>query len=685
MFQHRLRTPLTISLFAVLAIFVTQVISLAQTTAKESKPSVKAQSAKAPHNHYDGKKHPTTIDPSRFVTSRQSKVVLPLPEERDAFFFVVFGDRTGGPAEGIKVLDQAVADTNLLEPDMVMTVGDMVQGYCNTEKWIPQMREFKSVMNKLLCPWFPVVGNHDIYWRGPNRPKGENESTYEMHFGPLWYAFEHKNCWFIALYSDEGNPETGEKTFNKPDSQRMSDEQFTWLKNTLEKASEAEHVFLFLHHPRWLGGGYGDDWEKVHDLLKEAGNVRIVFAGHIHQMRYDGPRDNIEYLTLATTGGSQSFAVPKAGNLHQYHIVTVRKDQIAIAAAPVGETMDVRAITGKVASETYQLSKMRPLLDAIPRIGKDGAPYKPVKIKLTNPVQSPIEVTMMIDSDDSRWYGSPDHIHLVIKPGETKWFNFSLSRITPGFDEAYRHAEIVMLMDYLGEGIRIPIPESRMEIPLRIDLPAPTVPTSDLALSLDGDDSLKIPTAMLKLPDGPLTLECWFKANSYGDRTGLITKTERSEYGLFVSNGCPEFCLLLNNSYVRAYVSDPILSRDVWTHIAGVYDGANICLYVDGRLVSSVKGKGARRTNNLPLMIGADVDKKGKAVSNFEGMIDAVRLSSIARYDGKLFKPSRRPESDSKTLLLLNMDAQIGPWIYDASPSAAHAQLQGDPGLVEAK
>ena len=224
-------------------------------------------------------------DPQRFVTSRNSALRLPLPEEREAFSFVVFGDRTGGPAEGIRVLAQAVGEVNLIRPDLVMTVGDLVQGYNETPKWLEQAAEFKGVMARLACPWFPVVGNHDIYWRGQGpAPKGEHEADFEAHFGPLWYAFRHKSAWFIALYSDEGNPATGEKNFDKPECQRISDEQFAWLQDVLARAAGAAHVFVFLHHPRWLTARYGDDWERVHAALAAAGNVRAVFAGHIHSI-----------------------------------------------------------------------------------------------------------------------------------------------------------------------------------------------------------------------------------------------------------------------------------------------------------------------------------------------------------------------------------------------------------------
>ncbi|MFG0326828.1 MAG: metallophosphoesterase, partial [Phycisphaerales bacterium JB037] len=434
---------------------------------------------KGPHIHPHNPRHERVkADPSRFFTDRQG-APLELPVDDDAFLFAVFGDRTGGPAEGIEVLKQTVADVNLIEPDLVMTVGDLINGYNQTDEWMLQMQEYKGVMDYLLCPWFPVAGNHDVYWRGPNRPDEEHEARYEVHFGPLWYAFEHKDSYFIVLYSDEPNPETGERNFNKPESQRMSPEQFEWLGKALERGRDAEHIFVFLHHPRWLKGNYGDDWDKVHQRLAEAGNVSAVFAGHIHRMRYEGVVDGIEYVTLATVGGGQSGVVPSAGYLHQFHLVMVRDDQIAMASIPVGGVQDVRAITGEVSDETRRLAGVRPAYSGAVRVSADSPVLSEFSATLSNPTSRPVEVTLSPVSDDSRWRMLPDHEHLTIAPGSSASVPMRIWRPAASLDDAFGMPELSINMDYLTDTARFPIPEIRAALPVTPELPTPEPPDID--------------------------------------------------------------------------------------------------------------------------------------------------------------------------------------------------------------
>lgn len=674
-------------LFLVIGGYLVFACGAVDVVAQPAEPEVGNSSPDPQHDHphYQSHPHPTTLAPERFVTNRQSEVQLALPQEKEMFTFVVFGDRTGGPPEGIEVLKQAVEDTNLLEPDLVMTVGDLVQGYNNTREWLPQMRQYKSVMDELLCPWFPVAGNHDIYWRGPNRPDRHHEKNYEQHFGPLWYALEHKNCWFIALFSDEGNPQTGEKSFEVPELQRMSDEQFSWLKQVLAEAEDADHVFLFLHHPRWLGGRYGDDWQKVHQALVDAGNVRAVFAGHIHRMRYDGPHDNIEYVTLATVGGGNSEISAEAGFLHHFNVVTVRKQQIALASIPVGEVMDVREVTGTVSEEVQQIAGTPPRFPVRPQVTIEGQTTEPTMVELFNPSSQPVEYEGLLDPADRNWIAKPDHFHRKLHAGQRESIPLEIRATSAEAVQNYRPPRLLVRADYLAEGARFGIRERSFHVPVAFDIPEPPRPPSDLALETGPGNYVAVEDYAIELPQGPMTLECWCKANSFDQRVGLIAKTESSEYGIFVSGGIPYFTLHLDGRYIEPKDMDLQLDVSRWYHLAGVYDGRQVRLYVDGQLVAEQSASGKRRTNRLPLLVGADVNGAGEATSPFDGMIDAVRLSSVARYEGETFTPERRLETDEETHLLLNFDDFVGPFAYDESSGKAHARRHGEAELVPAE
>ncbi|MGE9269925.1 MAG: LamG-like jellyroll fold domain-containing protein [Verrucomicrobiales bacterium] len=633
------------------------------------------------HTHSYNKAHPTIpTHEDRFTTSRQGKLPA-LPNEEPMFSFAVFGDRTGGPASGVNILADAVRDVNLIEPDLVMTVGDLIQGYNEGPEWLRDMREYRGIMDELLCPWFPVAGNHDVYFRGKNKPEGEHEGLYEKHFGPLWYAFEHKNSWFIVLYSDEGNPETGEKTFHKPESQKMSPAQFNWLKSTLKRAKNADHVFLFLHHPRWIGRGYGNDWDRVHQELVEAGNVSAVFAGHIHYMRHD-PRDGINYVTLATTGGHQSGAMPAAGYLHHYNLVTVRRNQLGITAYPVGAALDVRDITPELQQDLLKLSSIRTEIDTPLVLNQDGSVDSKVHITLSNPATKPVEMSLHPTTKDPYWTLYPDHAHLHLKPGESRTMEFVVQRHPAPTDSQFSPLALTVACEYATASSRYPVTTQPTVLPFVLKQ-SPSAPSAlKQVLNLDGDDDyLTVNSSALPLED-TLTLECWMNARSFTGRTGLVTKTEGSDYGIFVSDGRPTFSIFIGDSYLSAIADAPLLKTDTWHHVAGVYDGTEARLYIDGKLIDQKARKGERKTNDLPLVIGGDVNRDGEAVSHFSGLIDSVHLSSIARYDLNSFTPVRHPIGDDKTELLLHMDTRIGDLFYDASRNHGHATVHGEPTMT---
>ncbi|MCL4176268.1 MAG: hypothetical protein KJ072_00765 [Verrucomicrobia bacterium] len=60
-----------------------------------------------------------------------------------------------------------------------------------------------------------------------------------------------------------------------------------------------------------------------------------------------------------------------------------------------------------------------------------------------------------------------------------------------------------------------------------------------------------------------------------------------------------------------------------WHHVAAVYDGKRIALYVDGVEEDSVKASGPIALNNLPLTLGGNAANRA---SRWHGSLDEVRL-----------------------------------------------------------
>ncbi|MCK5737942.1 hypothetical protein KAH55_02125, partial [bacterium] len=80
-------------------------------------------------------------------------------KDKQYFQFYIVSDRTGGMQPG--VFEDALEKLNFLQPELVMSVGDLVVGYTKEEEKIDaQWQDVDKLIEKLDAPFLPVNGNH---------------------------------------------------------------------------------------------------------------------------------------------------------------------------------------------------------------------------------------------------------------------------------------------------------------------------------------------------------------------------------------------------------------------------------------------------------------------------------------------------------------------------------------------
>ena len=75
--------------------------------------------------------------------------------DTSTFRFAIVSDRNGGNRPGI--FDKAIDKLNLLQPEFVLSVGDLIDGYTKDPKvWNAEWNEFDSLVNRLEMPFYLV-------------------------------------------------------------------------------------------------------------------------------------------------------------------------------------------------------------------------------------------------------------------------------------------------------------------------------------------------------------------------------------------------------------------------------------------------------------------------------------------------------------------------------------------------
>lgn len=266
--------------------------------------------------------------------------LIPCRAQERPFYFIMLSDtQLGMHASNENFVQEtanyefAVAAINRLKPGFVIILGDLV----NKAGDPAQIREYQRISRKIdpSISVYHVAGNHDV----GNEPTPDSLAAYRKNFGRDYYSFRVGSVYGIVLNST---------LIHSPKNARSEyEEQDAWLKKELAaaKASQAQHILVFQHHPCFLKDVQEDDrYENIPGerrlpllaLFHEHG-VRYVFAGHTHKnvAAQDGQ------LQMVATGpvgkplgqdgsGIRIAAVTGAGVNHRYYDFGVLPDRLSI-------------------------------------------------------------------------------------------------------------------------------------------------------------------------------------------------------------------------------------------------------------------------------------------------------------------------------------------------------------------
>lgn len=182
--------------------------------------------------------------------------------------------------------------------------------------------------------------------------------------------------------------------------------------------------------------------------------------------------------------------------------------------------------------------------------------------------------------------------------------------------------------------------------------------------------SLNAATAFVDVPDtganlgvslaitGPITVEAWIKLSANNITQDILTRyttAGTNGYGLRVTpNGKLKFTVYSSSGTSASATGSTTLATGQWYHVAGIYDGTQVRLFVNGSSngsasTSVVLGGGGSPSLRIASSPGGS--------NRFTGLIDEVRVTARAIYSSS-FAPANRLAGVKDTKGLWRFDDQ---------------------------
>lgn len=218
--------------------------------------------------------------------------------------------------------ERAAESIRGLKPDMIVFTGDQIHRPLDQEQW----DKFNELLTLLPsdAKVMHLPGNHDVLIS-----EGKVDNTpFTSRYGSDRFVYNVGKFCVIGINSNLIKyDDTGEE------------EQFQWLKTTLEQSGESAVKVIFCHHPFFLTDIDEEDSyfpiqkakrKRYFDLFADYG-VSAVFAGH----RHDNSEGEYKGIKMQTAT-SVAYQIGEAKPSFRFIMLSTRRDH-----APVQDMMVV--------------------------------------------------------------------------------------------------------------------------------------------------------------------------------------------------------------------------------------------------------------------------------------------------------------------------------------------------------
>lgn len=187
----------------------------------------------------------------------------------EQFTFAIITDLNGGERPGI--FQVAIDQLNLLRPEFILSVGDLIDG--GTEDRDQLNKEWESFDNrasKANAPFFHLGGNHDL-------TNVVMRDVWSERYGPRYYHFLYQDVLFLMMDSEDYSKERIREIYEAraeyievadgPEPEKASemlyfqmperltgeigDEQSAYFEQVLSRYPDVRWTFILMHKPVW--------------------------------------------------------------------------------------------------------------------------------------------------------------------------------------------------------------------------------------------------------------------------------------------------------------------------------------------------------------------------------------------------------------------------------------------------